>query len=67
MLDDLRIIGRLLRLARRYWAWMALGALISTVTMLANVGLMAVAGWFIAAMAVAGTAGALMNYFLPRL
>jgi len=65
MLNDLRIIGRLLRLARRYRAWMALGALISTVTMLANVGLMAVAGWFIAAMAVAGTAGALMNYFLP--
>jgi ATP-binding cassette subfamily C protein CydC len=65
MLDDLRIFGRLLRLSRRYWGWMALGALISTVTMLANVGLMAVAGWFIAAMAVAGAAGVLMNYFLP--
>ena len=65
MLDDLKILGRLLRLSRRYWAWMALGAFISTLTMLANVGLMAVAGWFIAAMAVAGAAGALMNYFLP--
>ena len=65
MRDDLRIFGRLLRVSRRYWAWMALGAFISTVTMLANVGLMAVAGWFIAAMALAGVAGVLMNYFLP--
>ena len=65
MLDDLRLLGRLLRLSRRYWTWMALGAFISTVTMLANVGLMAIAGWFLAAMAVAGAAGVLMNYFLP--
>jgi len=65
MLSDLKIFARLLRLSRRYWTWMALGAAISTVTMLANVGLMAVAGWFIAAMALAGAAGALMNYVLP--
>ncbi len=65
MLDDLRVFGLLLRVSRRYWAWMALGAFISTMTMLANVGLMAVAGWFIAAMAMAGVAGVLMNYFLP--
>ena len=65
MLNDLKIFRRLLLLSRRYWGWMALGALISTITMLANVGLMAVAGWFIAAMAVAGAAGVLMNYFLP--
>jgi len=65
MLDDLTILGRLLRLSRRYWTWMALGALLSTLTMLANVGLMAMAGWFIAAMTVAGLAGALMNYLLP--
>ncbi len=65
MRDDLKLIGRLLRLSRRYWSWMALGAIISTLTVLANVGLMAVAGWFIAAMAMAGAAGVLMNYFLP--
>ena len=65
MRDDLKLVGRLLRLSRRYWSWMALGALLSTLTVLANVGLMAVAGWFIAAMAVAGAAGVLMNYFLP--
>jgi ATP-binding cassette subfamily C protein CydC len=65
MREDLKIFGRLLRLSRRYWSWMALGALISTLAVLANVGLMAVAGWFIAAMAMAGAAGVLMNYFLP--
>jgi ATP-binding cassette subfamily C protein CydC len=65
MRDDLKLVGRLLRLSRRYWSWMALGAFISTVTVLANVGLMAVAGWFIASMAVAGAAGVLMNYILP--
>ena len=62
---DLKLVGRLLQLSRRYWSWMALGAFISTLTVLANIGLMAVAGRFIAAMAVAGAAGALMNYFLP--
>ena len=65
MLDDLKILLRLSRLARRYWTWMALGGFISAVTTLANVGLMAVAGWFIAAMALAGAAGVLVNYFLP--
>ncbi len=65
MRDDLKIFARLLGLSRRYWAWMALGALLSTVTVLANVGLMAVAGWFLASMAAAGVAGILINYFLP--
>jgi len=65
MRNDLRILLRLLRLARPYWGWMALGALCSLLTVLANAGLMALAGWFIAAMAVAGAAGVLMNYLLP--
>jgi ATP-binding cassette, subfamily C, bacterial CydC len=65
MRNDLKIIARLLRLSQRYWSWMALGAFISTLTVLANVALMAVAGWFIAAMAVAGATGTLMNYLLP--
>lgn len=33
--------------------------------MLANVGLMAMSGWFISAMALAGAAGVDMNYFTP--
>jgi ATP-binding cassette subfamily C protein CydC len=65
MRDDLKLFVRLLGLSRRYLGWMALGALLSTVTVLANIGLLAVAGWFLAAMAVAGAAGVLMNYLLP--
>jgi ATP-binding cassette subfamily C protein CydC len=65
MLGDLKVLARLLALSRRYWGWMALGAMLSSVTVLANIGLLAVAGWFLAAMAVAGTAGVLINYFLP--
>jgi ATP-binding cassette subfamily C protein CydC len=34
-------------------------------TLLANVALMAVSGWFIASMALAGLAGVTMNYFTP--
>jgi len=59
---DLR---RLLNLYRPYWRWMAAGMVLSLATVLANVGLMAVAGWFIAAMALVGAAGAAMNYFTP--
>ncbi len=65
MRDDLKVFARLLGLSRRYWGWMALGALLSSVTVLANISLLAVAGWFLAAMAVAGAAGLLINYFLP--
>jgi ATP-binding cassette subfamily C protein CydC len=65
MRDDLKVFARLLGLSRRYWGWMALGAVLSSVTVLANIGLLAVAGWFLAAMAVAGAAGILINYFLP--
>jgi ATP-binding cassette, subfamily C, bacterial CydC len=65
MQDDLKLFARLLSLSRRYWGWMALGALLSAVTVLANIGLLAVAGWFLAAMAAGGAAGILINYFLP--
>jgi ATP-binding cassette subfamily C protein CydC len=56
---------RLIRLLTPYWKWMALGILLSFATLLANVGLMAMSGWFIAAMAIAGLAGVSMNYFTP--
>lgn len=64
-MSDLAILRRVLRLFAPYRGWMLLGALLSTLTVLASVGLMAIAGYFIAAMAVAGLAGVLMNYFLP--
>jgi ATP-binding cassette subfamily C protein CydC len=55
----------LLRLCKPYTGWLLAGALLSLLTLLANVGLMAMSGWFIAAMALAGAAGVGMNYFTP--
>lgn len=54
---------RLLRLFKPYQGWMLLGMLLAFVTLMANVLLMAVSGWFITAMAMAGVAGVSMNYF----
>jgi ATP-binding cassette subfamily C protein CydC len=56
---------RLLHLFRPYLPWLLAGILLSFVTLLANVALMALSGWFITAMAIAGAAGASMNYFTP--
>ncbi|MDE3208061.1 MAG: thiol reductant ABC exporter subunit CydC, partial [Pseudomonadota bacterium] len=56
---------RLVRLAKSYWLWMSLGAFISLLVVLSNMALLGTAGWFLASMAVAGSAGASMNYFLP--
>ncbi len=65
MNDTLHILWRLLKLFRPYWGWMVLGILISLVTLLANVSLLALSGWFITAMAIAGLTSAHMNYFTP--
>ena len=56
---------RLLRILRPVRGWLLLGGVIGFVTLLANVVLMAISGWFIAAMALAGVAGVSMNYFTP--
>ncbi|HEX5313821.1 MAG TPA: thiol reductant ABC exporter subunit CydC, partial [Gammaproteobacteria bacterium] len=56
---------RLVRLGRSARAAFALGALLALVVILANVALLGLAGWFIAAMAAAGLAGASINYFTP--
>ncbi len=61
----MRAIGRLLGLMRGQWGWLLLGLLLALVTLLANVTLLAVSGWFITAMALAGAAGVSMNYFSP--
>ncbi|MGF6267259.1 ATP-binding cassette subfamily C protein CydC [Paraburkholderia youngii] len=59
-------LARLIMLFRPYWRWMALGAGVSLLTLLANVALMAIAGWFIASMALAGmTQVAAFDYFTP--
>ncbi|MEE9321557.1 MAG: thiol reductant ABC exporter subunit CydC [Granulosicoccus sp.] len=64
-LSGLSVFFRLLLLYRPYWGWMALGVLLSLITVLANVALMALAGWFISIMAIAGLAGTSVNYFTP--
>jgi ATP-binding cassette subfamily C protein CydC len=63
--SNLKILWRLLLLFKPYWGWMALGILLSLVTILANVGLMALSGWFITAMALAGITGMSIDYFSP--
>jgi ATP-binding cassette subfamily C protein CydC len=61
----MRRLLRLLALYRPFYGWMALGVLAALATVLANVTLMAVSGWFISSMAIAGAAQVSMNYFTP--
>ncbi|MEA3639334.1 MAG: ATP-binding cassette domain-containing protein [Lamprobacter sp.] len=56
---------RLWQLFQPYRGWMLGGFAVALITLLANVALMAISGWFITAMAVAGAAGVAMNYFAP--
>ncbi len=58
-------IIRLLNLMRGQLGYMALGALLSLVALLANISLLAVSGWFLTIMAMAGLTGASINYFTP--
>ena len=61
MKDLLRLLG----LFRPYTRWIVAGTLLTITVTLANVGLLALSGWFITAMALAGLAGAGINYFTP--
>lgn len=61
----LSLVLRLLRLFAPYGWWMLGGYLVAVATLLANVTLLAISGWFITAMAAAGAAGVAMNYFTP--
>ena len=61
----MRDLLRLLRLFRPYAWWMVAGIGLSTAVVLANVGLLALSGWFIAAMALAGLGGPTLDYFAP--
>lgn len=58
----------LLRLWRLFWpyrGWIAGGFVIALLTLVANVALLAISGWFITAMAIAGASGVAINYFTP--
>jgi ATP-binding cassette subfamily C protein CydC len=55
----------ILRICRRQWRWLVGGILLALLVIAANVFLMALSGWFIASMAVAGATGLQFNYQLP--
>jgi ATP-binding cassette, subfamily C, bacterial CydC len=61
----MRDLLRLLGLFRPYARWIAAGILLTITVTLANIGLLALSGWFITAMALAGLAGGRINYFTP--
>ncbi|GFE61115.1 thiol reductant ABC exporter subunit CydC [Geobacter sp. AOG2] len=61
----MRDLLRLLKLAWPYRAWLMAALGLSLMTLLANVGLLALSGWFIAAMALAGISGIPINYHYP--
>jgi len=56
---------RLLALMRAQWKWLLLGVLCSVMTLLANAALLALAAWFLACMALAGSSQIPFNYHLP--
>ncbi|MDA3922811.1 MAG: thiol reductant ABC exporter subunit CydC [Salinisphaera sp.] len=56
---------RLLQLFRPYWRAMLAGIGLSAAVVLTNVALLAVSGWFITAMALAGLGMGTINYFTP--
>ena len=58
-------LRRLLAVLYPYRGWMTGGAALALLAAVAAMGLMAVSGWFIAAMALAGASGAAINYFTP--
>uniref|UniRef100_A0A831U1W4 Thiol reductant ABC exporter subunit CydC n=1 Tax=Geobacter metallireducens TaxID=28232 RepID=A0A831U1W4_GEOME len=61
----MRSLLAILRAAGCQWPWMAAGILLGVVVMAANAALMALSGWFIASMAVAGVTAVPFNYFFP--
>nr|WP_295742183.1 thiol reductant ABC exporter subunit CydC [uncultured Acidocella sp.] len=62
-------IWRLIRLTAPRQGWMLAGLGLATLTLLANFGLLALSGWFLAATAIAGLAGIAaqnaFNFFTP--
>ena len=61
-MNDLR---QLLKLARPWRMRMAIGIALSVIVILSNVGLLALSGWFIASMALAGVGAMTLEFFTP--
>lgn len=61
----MRDFVRLLSFCRPTLRWVMAGIALNVIVILANVGLLALAGWFIAAMALAGLGATPIEYFAP--
>lgn len=61
----MKLLLRLLTLYRPYWPWLLLGFMVALATVIANIALIAISGWFITAMAIAGVSAGTLNYFTP--
>lgn len=65
----MRDLIRLFRLYVPYWRWITAGIALGVITVLANFGLLALAGWFLTAAAAAGLGGIAaqnsFNFFTP--
>ncbi|HQT47386.1 MAG TPA: thiol reductant ABC exporter subunit CydC [Acidocella sp.] len=59
------MIQRLFALWRTEWRAQALGVGLSAMVTLANIALLGLSGWFIAAMALSGSGGPRIEYFVP--
>ena len=61
----MRDVLRLLGLFRPYRNWIAAGVALSVTVILSNVALLALSGWFIASMAIAGLGTQMIDTFAP--
>jgi ATP-binding cassette subfamily C protein CydC len=61
----LDVLRRLFGLMRPERAWMSLGLALALLSTLSGIGLLAVSGYFITSMALAGAGGAAINYYTP--
>jgi|GEM_PF-7128696 len=61
----MRELLRILQPSRHQWRWMLAGIGLGVAVIAANTALMAVSGWFIASMAVAGVAKVSFNFVFP--
>ena len=59
------MIRQLWQWHRPYIGWLSLGLMLSIAALLANISLLALSGWFISSMAIAGITGVAINYFTP--
>ncbi|MBU2883579.1 thiol reductant ABC exporter subunit CydC [Psychrosphaera sp. B3R10] len=61
----MKVFFRLITLLKPQLPLMLVGAFLSVITVLANISLLAISGWFITLMAIAGITGGSVNYFTP--